>query len=268
MVSRQRWGEFASRLTGSSDLYEATGRRPPGASINFVIAHDGFTLHDLVSYNEKHNEANGENNNDGESHNRSWNCGVEGPPTDDPEILELRGRQSRNILATLMLSQGTPPMLAHGDEMGRTQQGNNNVYCQDSELSWMDWTLAETNADLVEFTKRAIALRAKNRSSGVVDSSRGRPIRSGDQSRDIAWLTPSGEEMTPADWDSGFGKSLAVFLNGDAIPEPNYRGERVTGDSFLLCFNAHYEDLEFSTPQRGLRVGVDRRTGHLGPPHR
>ncbi|TSD47806.1 glycogen debranching protein GlgX [Rhodococcus sp. KBS0724] len=238
-------GEFASRLTGSSDLYEATGRRP-GASINFVIAHDGFTLHDLVSYNEKHNEANGEDNNDGESHNRSWNCGVEGP-TDDPEILELRARQSRNILATLMLSQGTP-MLAHGDEMGRTQLGNNNVYCQDSELSWMDWSLAETNADLVEFTKRAIALRAKNPVFRRRRFFEGRPIRSGDQSRDIAWLTPAGEEMTPADWDSGFGKSLAVFLNGEAIPEPNYRGERVVGDSFLLCFNAHYEDMEFSTP--------------------
>ncbi|MGC0364423.1 isoamylase [Rhodococcus sp. 27YEA15] len=238
-------GEFASRLTGSSDLYEATGRRP-GASINFVIAHDGFTLHDLVSYNDKHNEANGENNNDGESHNRSWNCGVEGP-TDDPQILELRARQSRNILATLMLSQGTP-MLAHGDEMGRTQQGNNNVYCQDSELAWMDWSLADTNADLVEFTRRAIALRAKNPVFRRRRFFAGRPIRSGDQSRDIAWLTPAGEEMTPADWDSGFGKSLAVFLNGDVIPEPNHRGERVTGDSFLLCFNAHYEDLEFSTP--------------------
>ena len=238
-------GEFASRLTGSSDLYEATGRRP-GASINFVIAHDGFTLHDLVSYNEKHNEANGENNNDGESHNRSWNCGIEGP-TDDPEILELRARQSRNILATLMLSQGTP-MLAHGDEMGRTQRGNNNVYCQDSELSWMDWSLAETNAALVEFTKRAIALRAKNPVFRRRRFFEGRPIRSGDQSRDIAWLTPAGDEMTPADWDSGFGKSLAVFLNGEAIPEPNYRGERVVGDSFLLCFNAHYEDMEFSTP--------------------
>ncbi|NMM83268.1 glycogen debranching enzyme GlgX [Rhodococcus sp. SRB_17] len=238
-------GEFASRLTGSSDLYEATGRRP-GASINFVIAHDGFTLHDLVSYNDKHNQANGENNNDGESHNRSWNCGVEGP-TDDPDILELRGRQSRNILATLMLSQGTP-MLAHGDEMGRTQHGNNNVYCQDSELSWMDWSLAESNADLVEFTKRAIALRAKNPVFRRRRFFEGQPIRSGDQSRDIAWLTPSGEEMTPADWDSGFGKSLAVFLNGEAIPEPNYRGERVIGDSFLLCFNAHYESMEFSTP--------------------
>ncbi|MFC9762299.1 glycogen debranching protein GlgX [Rhodococcus jostii] len=238
-------GEFASRLTGSSDLYEATGRRP-GASINFVIAHDGFTLHDLVSYNEKHNEANGEGNNDGESHNRSWNCGVEGP-TDDPEILDLRGRQSRNILATLLLSQGTP-MLAHGDEMGRTQQGNNNVYCQDSELSWMDWSLADANADLVEFTKRVIALRMKNPVFRRRRFFEGTPIRSGDQTRDIAWLTPAGEEMTPEDWDSGFGKSLAVFLNGEGIPEPNHRGERVVGDSFLLCFNAHDEEIEFSTP--------------------
>ncbi|MFZ2177254.1 MAG: glycogen debranching protein GlgX [Rhodococcus sp. (in: high G+C Gram-positive bacteria)] len=238
-------GEFASRFTGSSDLYEATGRRP-SASINFVIAHDGFTLHDLVSYNEKHNDANGEDNNDGESHNRSWNCGVEGP-TDDPEILDLRGRQTRNIVATLMLSQGTP-MLAHGDEMGRTQQGNNNVYCQDSELSWMDWSLAESNADLVEFTKRVIELRTKNPVFRRRRFFEGTPIRSGDQTRDIAWLTPSGEEMTPEDWDSGFGKSLSVFLNGEGIPEPNHRGERIVGDSFLLCFNAHHDGIEFTTP--------------------
>jgi isoamylase len=238
-------GEFASRLTGSSDLYEATGRRP-GASINFVIAHDGFTLHDLVSYNEKHNEANGEDNNDGESHNRSWNCGVEGP-TDDPEILELRGRQIRNIMATLLLSQGTP-MLAHGDEFGRTQQGNNNVYCQDSELAWMDWSLAESNADLLQFTKTAIALRGDHPVFRRRRFFEGRPIRSGEQARDIAWLTPAGEEMTPEDWDSGFGKSLTVFLNGEGIPEPNQRGERVVDDSFLLCFNAHHETLEFLTP--------------------
>ena len=145
-------GEFASRLTGSSDLYEATGRRP-SASINFVVAHDGFTLNDLVSYNDKHNEANGEDNQDGESYNRSWNCGVEGP-TDDPEILELRHRQMRNIMATLMLSQGTP-MIAHGDEMGRTQHGNNNVYCQDSELSWMDWSLVDKNSDQLAFTRKS-----------------------------------------------------------------------------------------------------------------
>ncbi|MBY6411324.1 glycogen debranching protein GlgX [Rhodococcus sp. BP-252] len=238
-------GEFASRFTGSSDLYEATGRRP-GASINFVIAHDGFTLHDLVSYNEKHNEANGEDNNDGESHNRSWNCGVEGP-TDDPEILELRGRQIRNIMATLLLSQGTP-MLAHGDEFGRTQQGNNNVYCQDSELAWMDWSLAESNADLLQFTKTAIALRNDHPVFRRRRFFEGRPIRSGEQARDIAWLTPSGEEMTPEDWDSGFGKSLTVFLNGEGIPEPDQRGERVIDDSFLLCFNAHHEALDFLTP--------------------
>ncbi|QIX50835.1 glycogen debranching protein GlgX [Rhodococcus sp. DMU1] len=238
-------GEFASRLTGSSDLYEATGRRP-SASINFVTAHDGFTLADLVSYNEKHNNANGENNMDGESHNRSWNCGAEGP-TDDPEVLALRQRQSRNILATLMLSQGTP-MIAHGDEFGRTQQGNNNVYCQDNELSWMDWSLAETNADLLDFTRNVIALR---RSHPVFRRRRffeGRPIRSGEQSRDIAWRTPAGEEMTPEDWDSGFGKSLSVFLNGEGIHEPNQRGERVVDDSFLLCFNAHDEPIDFVTP--------------------
>ncbi len=238
-------GEFASRLTGSSDLYEATGRRP-GASINFVIAHDGFTLNDLVSYNDKHNEANGEDNNDGESHNRSWNCGVEGP-TDDPEILDLRARQIRNIMATLLLSQGTP-MIAHGDEMGRTQQGNNNVYCQDSELAWMDWSLAKTNSDLIEFTRAAIALRNQHPVFRRRRFFEGLPIRSGEQTRDIAWLTPAGEEMTPEDWDSGFGKGLTVFLNGEGIPEPNQRGEKVLDDSFLLCFNAHHETIEFQTP--------------------
>ncbi|MGI9207646.1 MAG: glycogen debranching protein, partial [Rhodococcus sp. (in: high G+C Gram-positive bacteria)] len=238
-------GEFASRLTGSSDLYEDTGRRP-GASINFVTAHDGFTLADLVSYNDKHNDANGEDNRDGESHNRSWNCGVEGP-TDDPEVLTLRARQQRNILATLVLSQGTP-MLAHGDEMGRSQRGNNNVYCQDNELSWMDWSLAEANADLVAFTRNVIALRTEHPVFRRRRFFEGRPIRSGDQSRDIAWLTPSGEEMTPEHWDSGFGKSLAVFLNGEGIPEPDQRGQRVVDTSFLLCFNAHHEPIEFVTP--------------------
>lgn len=238
-------GEFASRLTGSSDLYEDTGRRP-GASVNFVTAHDGFTLADLVSYNEKHNEANGEDNRDGESHNRSWNCGVEGP-TDDPEVLALRGRQQRNMLATLILSQGTP-MLAHGDEFGRTQQGNNNVYCQDNELSWVDWSLAESNADLVAFTRNVIALRTEHPVFRRRRFFEGRPIRSGDQSRDIAWRTPAGDEMMPEDWDSGFGKSLAVFLNGEGIPEPDQRGQRVVDDSFLMCFNAHHEPIEFVTP--------------------
>jgi isoamylase len=238
-------GEFASRLTGSSDLYEATGRRP-SASINFVVAHDGFTLNDLVSYNEKHNEANGEDNQDGESYNRSWNCGVEGP-TDDPEIMELRHRQMRNIMATLMLSQGTP-MVAHGDEIGRTQQGNNNVYCQDSELSWMDWSLVDKNSDQLAFTRKVTALRKRHPVFRRRRFFEGRPIRSADQVREIAWLTPSGDEMTAEDWDSDFGKCIAVFLNGEALPEPNSRGERVVDDSFLLCFNAHDHEVDFVIP--------------------
>jgi glycogen operon protein len=237
-------GEFASRLTGSSDLYEATGRRP-SASINFVTCHDGFTLMDLVSYNEKHNEANGEDNRDGESHNRSWNCGVEGP-TDDPDILELRHRQIRNIMATLMLSQGTP-MISHGDEIGRTQHGNNNVYCQDSELAWMDWSLRNTNSDILEFTRKVTALRKEHpvfRRRRFFD---GKPIRSGDQIRDIAWLTPAGNEMSPDDWWSGV-HGVAVFLNGEAIPAADSRGERVVDDTFLLCFNAQRETVDFVTP--------------------
>jgi isoamylase len=238
-------GEFASRLTGSSDLYEATGRRP-SASINFVVAHDGFTLNDLVSYNDKHNEANGEHNQDGENYNRSWNCGVEGP-TDDPEILTLRARQMRNIMATLMLSQGTP-MIAHGDEIGRTQNGNNNAYCQDSELSWMDWSLVDKNSDLLEFTRRVTSLHKKHpvfRRRRFFD---GEPIRSGDEVRDIAWLTPAGREMTHEDWGAEFDKSIAVFLNGEAIPEPDARGERVVDASFLMCFNAHDHPVNFVMP--------------------
>jgi isoamylase len=238
-------GEFASRLTGSSDLYEATGRRP-SASINFVVAHDGFTLHDLVSYNEKHNEDNGEDNRDGESYNRSWNCGVEGP-TDDPEILELRGKQMRNIMATLMVSQGTP-MIAHGDEIGRTQQGNNNVYCQDSELSWMDWSLAEKNADLLAFTRKATKLRTDHPVFRRRRFFEGEPIRTGEEVRDIAWLTPAGQEMTHQDWGSGLDMCVVVFLNGEAIPEPDARGERIVDDSFLLCFNAHDEAVDLVTP--------------------
>ncbi|MFV8230682.1 glycogen debranching protein GlgX [Mycolicibacterium fortuitum] len=238
-------GEFASRLTGSSDLYEATGRRP-GASINFVTCHDGFTLNDLVSYNEKHNEANGEDNRDGESHNRSWNCGVEGP-TDDPEILALRAKQMRNIIGTLMLSQGTP-MIAHGDEIGRTQLGNNNVYCQDSELSWMDWSLMETNAEHLEFTRKVLAFRKRHPAFRRRRFFEGKPIRSGDQVRDIAWLTPGGTEMTPEDWGTGLGTCVAVFLNGESIPAPNARGERVVDDTFLLCFNANDHEQDFVTP--------------------
>lgn len=238
-------GEFASRLTGSSDLYEATGRRP-SASINFVTAHDGFTLNDLVSYNEKHNLANGEDNRDGESHNRSWNCGVEGP-TDDPEIMALRRRQMRNFWATLMLSQGTP-MIAHGDEFGRTQNGNNNVYCQDSELSWMDWSLVDKNSDLLTFARKATTLRKNHPVFRRRRFFEGQPIRSGDEVRDIAWLAPGGQEMTHEDWGASFHKCVAVFLNGDAITAPNARGERVVDDSFLLCFNAGAEPVEFVLP--------------------
>jgi glycogen operon protein len=244
-------GEFASRLTGSSDLYEHSGRKPI-ASINFVTAHDGFTLRDLVSYNEKHNDANGEGGNDGESHNRSWNCGVEGP-TDDEAVLELRARQQRNFIATLLLSQGVP-MVLHGDEMGRTQGGNNNVYAQDSEIAWMDWSLAGKNAGLVGFTAGVVALR---RGHPVFRRRRffdGRPIarrRSTDGRTalpDIAWFNPSGEEMAEQDWDSGFGKCVTVFLNGQGITEPDSRGDVVTDDSFLLSLNAHYEDIEVTLP--------------------
>jgi isoamylase len=238
-------GEFASRLTGSSDLYEATGRRP-SASINFVTAHDGFTLNDLVSYNEKHNLANGEGNRDGESHNRSWNCGVEGP-TDDPEITALRRRQMRNFWATLMLSQGTP-MIAHGDEIGRTQNGNNNAYCQDSQLAWMDWSLVDKNAELLTFARRVTALRTSHPVFRRRRFFEGEPIRSGDDVRDIAWLTPAGQEMTHEDWGGSIDKCVAVFLNGEAITAPNARGERVVDDSFLLCFNAGEDPVQFELP--------------------
>jgi glycogen operon protein len=238
-------GEFASRLTGSSDLYEATGRRP-SASINFVTCHDGFPLNDLVSYNEKHNEANGEDNRDGESHNRSWNCGVEGP-TDDPEILALRGKQMRNIIGTLMLSQGTP-MLSHGDEIGRTQKGNNNVYCQDNELSWIDWDSADEG--LIEFTRTVSALRAAHPVFRRRRFFSGRPVRQrgGPKLPDIAWFAPDGAEMTDEDWDSGFVKSLGVYLNGYGIPDLDVRGQRVTDDSFVLFFNAHHEPIDFTLP--------------------
>jgi glycogen operon protein len=240
-------GEFASRMMGSSDLYQADGRRPY-ASINFVTAHDGFTLADVVSYNDKHNEANGEGGNDGESHNRSWNCGVEGP-TDDAVVLERRGRQQRNFITTLLLSQGVP-MLLHGDELGRTQRGNNNVYCQDSELSWVDWSLAGKNASLTGFTAGVVALRHGHPVFRRRRFFAGRPIRSRRREAlpDIAWFTPAGQEMTGQDWDSGFGKCVIAFLNGDGITEPDSRGAPVTDDSFLLCLNAHHEDIELTLP--------------------
>ncbi|WP_282943756.1 glycogen debranching protein GlgX [Cellulomonas endometrii] len=238
--------EFASRLSGSSDLYEHSGRRPI-ASVNFVTAHDGFTLADLVSYNEKHNEANGEGNRDGESHNRSWNSGVEGP-TDDPEINDLRGRQQRNFLTTLLLSQGVP-MIAHGDELGRTQQGNNNVYCQDDELSWVDWELDDARTTLLDFARRVVHLR---RDHPVFRRRRffaGAPERGGESDlRDIAWLTPGGQHMSDAQWQEEFARAVMVFLNGDAIAEPDLRGEEIVDDSFLVLFNAQPEPTTFTLP--------------------
>lgn len=242
-------GEFASRLTGSSDLYANNDRRPT-ASINFITAHDGFTLNDLVSYNEKHNEENGEDNNDGESNNRSWNHGVEGP-TDDEGILELRGQQRRNFLTTMLLSLGTP-MISHGDEIARTQNGNNNVYCQDNELSWMDWNQLEENRSLHDFAKRLIAIRSRHPVFRRRRFLSGGPLGSDVRDRDIAWLVPDGRLMTQDDWDFQFGKALMVYLNGEAISEPDARGQRIHDDSFIMMFNAHYEDLEFTLPPKHL----------------
>jgi glycogen operon protein len=242
----QTLAEFGYRFTGSSDLYASTGRRPY-ASINFVTAHDGFTLRDLVSYNDKHNEANGEDNRDGESHNRSWNCGAEGP-TDDPGILALRDRQVRNFLATLLLSQGVPMLLA-GDEIGRTQHGNNNAYCQDSALSYLDWPAADQA--LLAFTRRLLRLRAEHPVFRRRRWFEGETISGG---VDIAWFTPDGNRMSEEDWGQGFAKSIGVYLNGDAIPGRSMRGEPVAGDSFVLLFNAHWEPLPFLVPD--LEPGV------------
>src|SRR5262245_28518222 len=239
----QTLGEFAYRFTGSSDLYEPTGRRPY-ASVNFVTAHDGFTAHDLVSYNEKHNEANGEENRDGESHNRSWNCGVEGP-TDDPQINALRNRQKRNFLSTLFLSQGIP-MLLGGDEIGRTQRGNNNAYCQDNEISWFHWESADQ--ELLEFTHLLIQLRKQHPVFRRRKWFQGRPIH-GAKVTDIGWFTPDGLEMAEEQWGEGFAKALGVFLNGEGINSPDVRGERVVDESFYVLFNAHYEPLPFVLPK-------------------
>ncbi|MFI7012530.1 glycogen debranching protein GlgX [Streptomyces sp. NPDC050145] len=238
--------EFASRLTGSSDLYQHERRRPR-ASVNFVTAHDGFTLRDLVSYDTKHNEANGEDNRDGENENRSWNCGAEGPTT-DPAILELRARQQRNFLATLMCSQGIP-MLAHGDELGRTQQGNNNAYCQDSELSWIDWNLTGEQRQLIDFTRRVIRLRAEHPVLRRRRFFRGdTATRAAQPLPDLVWLRPDAREMTDEDWRRPDAHALGVFLNGDAIAEPDTRGRRVVDDSFLLLMNSYREPVAFDLP--------------------
>ncbi|MGI5419555.1 glycogen debranching protein GlgX [Actinomadura luteofluorescens] len=251
--------DFASRLTGSSDLYADDGRRPI-ASINFVTCHDGFTLHDLVSYDGKHNDANGEGNRDGTDDNRSWNCGHEGA-TDDLDVISLRERQKRNFLTTLFLSQGVP-MLLHGDEIGRTQGGNNNAYCQDTELSWVDWTglrddtFFDERGPLLDFVRRLSALRTEHPvfrrrrffSGGVESSVRSRAGARPEDLPDLVWFTPGGAEMTGRDWSAGFNKSLTVFLNGDAIGEPDRRGRQVRDASFLLLVNAHDGDLAFALP--------------------
>jgi isoamylase len=235
-------GEFASRLTGSSDLYQADARHP-GASVNFVTAHDGFTGRDLVSYNEKHNDANGEGGADGEPYNRSWNCGVEGD-TDDPPVLALRRRQQRNFLATLLLSQGVT-MLLGGDEAGRTQHGNNNAYCQDNEISWYDWE--HVDEDLLEFTRRLIALRREHPVLRRRRWFQGHSIRG---SLDLGWFKPDGSEMGDDDWDAGAAQSVGIFLNGDAITDRDRRGQRVTDDSFLLLFNAHADPVDWTLPKQ------------------
>jgi isoamylase len=257
-------GEFASRLTGSSDLYAGDTRRPV-ASVNFVTCHDGFTVHDLVSYDHKHNEANGEDNRDGSNDNRSWNCGAEGP-TRRSAVVALRERQKRNFLTTLFLSQGVPMLLA-GDELGRTQQGNNNAYCQDNEVSWVHWQRVEAvpgagrparrarsaaqarNQELVNYVRMLIQFRADHPVFRRRRFFQGKAVRGvREQLGDIAWFTTAGKEMTDADWETGSAKSLTVFLNGDAISEHDRRGEPIRDDSFLLLFNASELDLEFALP--------------------
>ncbi len=237
--------ELATRISGSSDLYEQSNRRPY-ASVNFVTAHDGFTLHDLVSYNEKHNEANGEGNTDGESHNLSWNCGAEGP-TDDPEVLALRRRQKRNFLATVLLSQGVPMLLA-GDEICRTQQGNNNAYCQDNELSWVDWDLSEGQQEFLDFACMLVQLMRTQPVLHRPKFFQGRPIR-GSEIKDISWLEPSGQEMTDASWNAGYVRCLGMHLAGDVIDDIDERGERLQGDTLLLLLNAAAESIDFTLPE-------------------
>jgi isoamylase len=246
-------GSLAYRLTGSSDLYEAGGRRPH-ASINFITAHDGFTLHDLVSYQEKHNEANGEDNQDGHNHNLSWNCGVEGPTT-DPTVLALRARQQRNFLATLLLSQGVP-MLQAGDEIGRTQRGNNNAYCQDNELSWIDWQLDPPRRALLAFTKLLIRLFHQHPILRRRKFFQGRRIR-GSEVKDLTWFRPDGQEMTDDDWNNWHTRCLGLRLAGDTIEEVDTRGSRIVDDTLLILLNAHHEPIPFTLPAHRADVRWD-----------
>jgi glycogen operon protein len=236
--------EVATRLSGSNDLYAHNGRRPY-ASINFITAHDGFTLNDLVSYNEKHNEANGEENRDGDNNNHSWNSGAEGA-TDDSEIRALRERQKRNLLATLLLSQGVP-MISHGDELSRTQLGNNNAYCQDNELTWINWDLNEEQRTLLEFTAKLVHLRLSQPALHRRKYFQGRDIRGGDV-KDVAWLAPDGNEMNDEAWNADFVRSIGMLLNGSAIEEVDERGESVMGDTLLLLLNAHSDQVAFTLP--------------------
>jgi glycogen operon protein len=238
-------GEFARRLTGSSDLYGRSGRAPH-ASINFITAHDGFTLRDLVSYNEKHNEANLENNRDGTDNNLSWNCGVEGE-TDDAAVLALRARQSRNMLATLLLSQGVP-MLTAGDEIARTQRGNNNAYCQDNEISWVDWTMDDARTHLLAFVRRAVELRRAHPAFRRRHFFEGRSLQGTPEDKDIAWLKPDGTEMTEQEWNNGFARCLGVYLAGDRLGETDARGRELTDDDFIVLFNAHDGPIPFTLP--------------------
>ena len=239
-------GDFTSRLAGSSDLYQHTGRTPI-ASINFVTAHDGFTMRDLVSYDERHNEANLEGGEDGESHNRSWNSGIEGE-TDDPQVLELRKRRAKNLMATLLLSQGVP-MILHGDEMGRTQQGNNNTYCQDDELAWVHWDLDEHQEEMLWFTQRMIALRREHPIFRRRRFLQGVAREEADSVlKDVEWLATDGAPMTDQEWEDPQNKCLTMFLNGSGIPEPTSRGERIVDDSALVMFNASGNDVDFVLP--------------------
>lgn len=261
-------GEFAARLTGSSDLYQHDGKRPY-ASINFITAHDGFTLNDLVSYNEKHNDANGEGNNDGDTNNNSWNCGAEGP-TSDGGVQALRRRQMRNFLATLLLSQGVP-MISGGDEFARTQNGNNNVYCQDNELSWYSWERSPEQETLASFVAELIRFRREHPVFRRPKFFQGQPIR-GTGTKDILWINPTGREMSDAEWSNGFARSVGVLLNGQTMDVRDAQGRPVMDDTFVLFFNAHHEGVSFKLPRvKTSRAGwemildTNRESGFLSP---
>jgi isoamylase len=271
--------DLGYRLTGSSDLYQHDGRRP-SASVNFVTAHDGFTLHDLVSYNDKHNQANGENNRDGANDNHSWNHGAEGP-SEDPAIIELRERQKRNFLMTLLFSQGVP-MICGGDEIGRTQHGNNNAYCQDNEISWYDWELDDLRNSLLEFTRRLIALRRAHPNlrrrkffqGRAIDPAHNenRDIGGGKRAKDIAWYRPDGNEMTNDEWNAGWVRCLGMQLSGKTLDQVNQFGQPITDDTFLLMLNPHHETIKFYMPKgadvKSWELVVDARQPSPGAPRR